>query len=111
MFFTAEARRTVVAKKSRDALELPGYGHGRELCYRSAGDHMGTTLVLRAIDAQRHIWGTAATSRITMDQGNSKDQQSWAGLRSWPRFAVCQPVPLGSSSCSYVSASMGARAS
>ena len=68
MPFTAEAR-TVVA-----ALEPLGYGHGRELCYRSTGDNVGTTLVLRAIDAQRHIWGTAAMSRITMDQGNSKDQ-------------------------------------
>lgn len=77
MSFTAEARRTAVAKKNpRDALELLGYSHGRELCYRSTGDDTGTTLVLRAIDAQRHICGTAATSRIIMDQGNSEDQQS-----------------------------------
>lgn len=72
---------------------------------------MGVPLVLRAIDAQRHIWGAAAMSRIAMDHGNSKDQQSWTGLWSWLRFAVCQPMPLETSSCSYVFASMGVRAS
>lgn len=76
MSFTGKARRTAVGKKKPnpgDALELLGYGHGRELCYGSTGDNKGTTPILRATDAQRHMWGTAAVSRITRDQGNSKD--------------------------------------
>lgn len=72
---------------------------------------MGTTLVLRATDAQRHLWGTAAISRMTTDHEDHEAQQSWAGLWSWLRLAACQPVPSGSFPCSYISVLMGVRAS